>query len=63
MTMPLLARVQRTSQDRRDEEGFAVAEILAVGALSVVALVVIFGAMQALGLDIVAWMRQQLLGS
>jgi hypothetical protein len=63
MTLPVLARVHRASQSRRDEGGFAVAEILAVGALSVVALVVIFGAVQALGLDIVAWMRQQLLGA
>lgn len=63
MTLPVIARVHRASQNRRDEEGFAVAEILAVGALSVVALVVILGAMQTLGLDIVAWMRQQLLGS
>ncbi len=62
MILTLLARVHRASQNRRDEAGFAVAEILAVGALSVVALVVIFGAVQALGLDIVAWMRQQLIG-
>ena len=43
-----------------DEEGFSTAELLGNAALGVVALVVIWAALQALGLDIVEFIRGQL---
>lgn len=45
-----------------DEEGFSTAELLGNAALAIAALVVIWGALQLLGLDVVTWMRAQLLG-
>jgi hypothetical protein len=47
---------------RSDESGFATAELLGNAALGVAALVVIWAAMQALGLDIVTWIRGQVMG-
>jgi hypothetical protein len=52
----LLARVRRT------EVGLATAELLGNAALGVAALVVIWAALQALGLDIVDWIRAQVMG-
>ena len=48
---------------RRDqsEAGMTTAELLGNAALGVLALVVIWGLLQALGVDIVNWMRNQLL--
>jgi hypothetical protein len=46
----------------RSESGFATAELLGNAALGVAALVVIWAAMQALGLDIVTWIRGQVMG-
>jgi len=45
-----------------DEDGFSTAELLGNAALGVVALVVIWGALRALGVDIVEMVRSQLLG-
>ena len=45
----------------RDESGMTTAELLGNAALGVLALVVIWGLLQALGVDIVNWMRSQLL--
>ena len=45
----------------RGEEGMTTAELLGNAALGVLALVVIWGLLQALGVDIVNWMRGQLL--
>jgi hypothetical protein len=47
---------------RRTEAGLATAELLGNAALGVAALVVIWTALQALGLDIVVWIRAQVLG-
>lgn len=44
------------------EDGFSTAELLGNAALGVVALVVIWGALRALGVDIVEMVRGQLLG-
>ena len=44
----------------RSEDGFVTAEHLGVAALAVAALVVIFGAMQVLGQDVVGFIRDQL---
>ena len=52
----LIARVRRT------EVGLATAELLGNAALGVAALVVIWAALQALGLDIVDWIRAQVMG-
>lgn len=47
---------------RRDEEGFSTAELLGNAALGILALVAIWGLLQALGVDIVNFIREQLLG-
>lgn len=47
---------------RRSEAGLATAELLGNAALGVAALVVIWAALQALGLDIVDWIRSQVVG-
>jgi hypothetical protein len=55
----LLERLlDRTS---RSEAGMTTAELLGNAALGVLALVVIWGMLQALGVDIVNWIRGQLL--
>ncbi|MDX1659734.1 MAG: hypothetical protein R3343_13005 [Nitriliruptorales bacterium] len=46
-----------------DEAGFTTAELLGNAALGVVALVVIWGLLQALGVDLIAMIRDQLLAS
>lgn len=46
---------------RADEEGFSTAELLGNAALGVVALVAIWSLLQVLGVDIVNWIRAQLL--
>jgi hypothetical protein len=45
----------------RSEDGMTTAELLGNAALGVLALVVIWGLLQTLGVDIVNWMRGQLL--
>jgi hypothetical protein len=47
--------------DTRDERGLTTAELLGNAALGVLALVAIWGAMRTLGLDIVDWIRTQLI--
>ena len=47
---------------RRSEAGLATAELLGNAALGVAALVIIWAAMQALGVDIVSWIRTQVMG-
>ena len=51
-------RLRRT----HSESGLATAELLGNAALGVAALVVIWAALQALGLDIVNWIRLQVTG-
>lgn len=43
-----------------DERGLNTAELLGNAALAIAALVVIWGALQALGVDVVDWVRTQL---
>jgi hypothetical protein len=60
MTMlDLLVRLFDRSD--RSEKGMTTAELLGNAALGVLALVVIWGLLQALGVDIVNWIRGQLL--
>jgi len=47
---------------RRNEDGLATAELLGNAALGVAALVIIWAALQALGVDIVSWIRTQVMG-
>ena len=46
----------------RGEEGLTTAELLGNAALGVLALVAIWALMQQLGVDIVEWIRGQLIG-
>jgi len=47
---------------RHDDRGLNTAELMGNAALAIAALVVIWGALQALGVDVVEWIRAQLLG-
>jgi hypothetical protein len=55
----LFVRLLDRSAD--SEAGMTTAELLGNAALGVLALVVIWGLLQSLGVDIVNWMRNQLL--
>jgi hypothetical protein len=55
----LFTRVLARRSD--SEAGMTTAELLGNAALGVLALVVIWGLLQSLGVDIVNWMRSQLL--
>jgi hypothetical protein len=48
---------------RTDDRGLNTAELMGNAALAIAALVVIWGALQALGVDIVGWIRGELIGS
>lgn len=48
---------------RNDDRGLNTAELMGNAALAIAALVVIWGALQALGVDVVAWIRTQLVGA
>jgi hypothetical protein len=58
LQMFVMGRLRRTES----EAGLATAELLGNAALGVAALVVIWAALQALGLDIVDWIRLQVTG-
>lgn len=47
---------------RTDDRGLNTAELMGNAALAIAALVVIWGALQAVGVDIVGWIRGQLIG-
>ena len=47
---------------REDDRGLNTAELMGNAALAIAALVVIWGALQALGVDIVTWIRSSLIG-
>ena len=55
--MSVVARVRSEAQS---EEGMTTAELLGNAALGIAALVAIWGVLQALGMDIVTWIRGQL---
>ena len=58
----MLAALQWLRESWKDERGLNTAELMGNAALAIAALVVIWGALQALGIDIVDWLRSQLLG-
>lgn len=47
---------------RHEDDGFSTAELLGNAALGIVALVVIWAGLQAVGLDVIDLIRQNLLG-
>lgn len=47
---------------RTDDRGLNTAELMGNAALAIAALVVIWAALQTLGVDVVGWIRAQLLG-
>lgn len=55
---PAITRWARALRD--DDRGLNTAELMGNAALAIAALVVIWGALQALGLDIVGWIRGEL---
>lgn len=48
---------------KEDDRGLNTAELMGNAALAIAALVVIWAALQALGVDVVGWIRGQLLGA
>ena len=58
--LPALRRWARAL--REDERGLNTAELMGNAALAIAALVVIWAGLQALGVDVVSWIRGQLLG-
>jgi hypothetical protein len=47
----------------RDDRGLSTAELLGNAALAIAALVVIWGVLEALGVEVVAWIQSQILGA
>ena len=47
----------------RDQRGLSTAELLGNAALAIAALVVIWGVLEALGVEVVEWIRTQILGA
>ena len=47
---------------KHDERGLSTAELLGNAALAIAALVVIWAALEALGLEVVEWIRGQIMG-
>jgi len=58
--MPDVTEILRAM--REDDRGLNTAELMGNAALAIAALVVIWGALQALGVDIVSWIRTSLIG-
>ena len=59
--MELLSMLVDLLRTDRGEEGMTTAELLGNAALGVLALVAIWTVLQGLGVDIVNWMRDQLI--
>ncbi|HEX2029351.1 MAG TPA: hypothetical protein VHF25_15275 [Nitriliruptorales bacterium] len=59
----IVALTLRLAALRDREDGFSTAELLGNAALGVIALVVIWAALQTTGVNIVQWIEQKLLGS
>jgi hypothetical protein len=53
---------QLTRRIHEDDSGLSTAELLGNAALAIAALVVIWAILQQLGVDIVTWMRGQVIG-
>jgi hypothetical protein len=57
----LMRNMSARAGDFRREEGLSTAELLGNAALAIAALVVIWGLLQALGVDVVDWIRTKIL--
>ncbi|MBT8194749.1 MAG: hypothetical protein HKO63_12515 [Acidimicrobiia bacterium] len=61
LVVAYLGFVESTKQRIIDEEdGLSTAELLGNAALAIGALVIIWGLLQALGVDVVNWIREQI---
>lgn len=61
LVVAYLGFVESTKQRIFDEEdGLSTAELLGNAALAIGALVIIWGLLQALGVDVVNWIREQI---
>lgn len=58
----MLAVLRWAREAWSDDRGLNTAELMGNAALAIAALVIIWGALQALGIDVVDWLRAQLLG-
>ena len=58
---PTLAVAPGPPPDRSSEAGLATAELLGNAALGIAALVAIWGVLQTVGIDVMHWIRAQLL--
>lgn len=59
----LLARIRENLKRLiKDERGLSTAELLGNAALAIAALVVIWAALETLGVDVVNWIRSQIMG-
>lgn len=59
----MMQRLRGLARDLADDDrGLNTAELMGNAALAIAALVVIWAALQALGVDLVAWIRAQLIG-
>ena len=62
--MDLIRRLAgATRRLNSDQRGLSTAELLGNAALAIAALVVIWGVLEALGVEVVEWIRSQILGS
>lgn len=57
----ILQGILARSHQLRREEGLSTAELLGNAALAIAALVVIWGLLQALGVDVIDWIRTKIL--
>jgi hypothetical protein len=56
----LVMTLRRSARATRSEDGMATAELLGNAALGIAALVAIWAVLQAVGLDVMEWIRGQL---
>ena len=56
----LVTTLRRSARAARSERGMATAELLGNAALGIAALVAIWAVLQAVGLDVMEWIRGQL---
>ena len=62
--MDLVHRLAMTMRRLHDDQrGLSTAELLGNAALAIAALVVIWGVLEALGVEVVEWIRTQILGA
>ena len=63
VVVALVSYVDRAKDRLRREEGLSTAELLGNAALAIGALVLIWGALQVAGINIVGWIEDQVTGN